>query len=155
MQQFRTQEETYDRCISEGKILPRENVELDKAKANLQIAEEDLASAEEILQKKRWNSAYKMYYDALHGLVEAYLSFDKVKSMNHQCLFVYLCEKHPELELDWGFFEKVRTKRNGIHYYGTLVAEDDWKAINVQFKLYINVLKKALEQRIKDFEDSM
>lgn len=108
---FRTKDEIYKRCISEGNIKQQEDKDLGKIKANLRIAEEDLESGKDILLKKRWNSAYKIYYDVLHGLVEAYLCFDKVKSMNHQCLFAYLCVKHPELELDWNFFEKIKNCR--------------------------------------------
>ena len=113
---FRNKQDVYDRCISEGLLKPQEKVNIDKIKSSLKIAEEDLESAKDILSKKRWNSAYKIYYDVLREITESYLSFDKIKSSNHQCLFAHLCEKHPKLELDWKFFEKIRTKRNGINY---------------------------------------
>lgn len=89
------------------------------------------------LQKSssQWNSVYKLYYDALHELAESFLQFEKAKIDNHQCLFSYLCEKHPQLEFSWDFFEKVRTKRNGINYYGTPVDSDDWKDAELQFNL--------------------
>lgn len=96
----------------------------------------------------QWNSVYKLHYDALHGLVEGFLRFDKVKSENHQCLFAYLCKKHPELELDWDFFEKIRTKRNGINYYGTPVNQNDWKEAELQLTLYFNKLKKEIEKKV-------
>lgn len=85
-------------------------------------------------------------------LVDAFLNFDKIKSNNHQCLFAYLCEKNSGLELDWDFFEKVRTKRNGINYYGTPVTQEDLKEIEVQMNLYIKILKETIEKRIKEFE---
>ena len=44
------------------------------------------------------------------------------------------------------FFEKIRTKRNGIQYYGTSVARDDWKEIEVQIFLYINTLKETVKK---------
>jgi len=77
------------------------------------------------------------------------LRFDNVKVDNHQCLFAYLCEKHSELEFNFDFFEKVRTKRNGINYYGTLVQSNDFKEVELEFILYINKLRKEIKEKIK------
>ena len=148
---FRNKNDVYERCNAEGNLRPLETINIDKIKANMGNAEEDLESAKDILSKQRWNSAYKLYYDVVHELVEAYLAFDMVKSLNHQCLFSYLCVKHPELELNWDFFEKMRTKRNGINYYSTPVTQQDWKEIEFQMNLYIQSLKKAVEDKIKEF----
>jgi len=148
MRPFKNQEETYRWCISEGNLLPLNEIDLEKIKATLNIAAEDLESAKDDLIKKRWNSAYKSYYDVLHELVEAFLCFDKIKSRNHQCLFTYLCTKHPELEFNWEFFEKVRTKRNGINYYGTPVNNKNWKEVELQFNLYLNKLRKEIENKL-------
>lgn len=146
---FRYKEDVYDRCVAEGNITNQDAVDFEKINANLNIADEDLASAKDSLSKKRWNSTYKIYYDVLHVLVESYVSFDKIKVLNHQCLFAYLCEKHPELDFDWDFFEKIRTKRNGINYYGTPVKNDDWKEVEIQINLYINKLKEEIKKKIK------
>ncbi len=146
--QLRTKEEMYDKCVTEGSFKNLDIIDVERIKTNLRIAEENLITAKETLVKKRWNVTYQMFYDALHLLVDAYLRFDKVKSRNHICLFAYLCVKHPELELNWDFFEKVRTKRNGINYYGTLVIEKDWKEVAIQFNLYINLLKKEIENKL-------
>ncbi|MBI5392534.1 hypothetical protein HZA96_01570 [Candidatus Woesearchaeota archaeon] len=100
-----------------------------------------------------WNNVYCCYYDALHKLVEAYLMFDKITSLNHLCLFAYLCEKHKELELDWNFFERIRTKRNGINYYGQKVTYDNLKSIEIQVKLYISLLEKEITKKINQFND--
>src|SRR3989344_3618680 len=81
-------------------------------------------------------------------LVLEEIDVEKIKIENHQCLFVYLCEKHPDLEFSWEFFEKVRTKRNGINYYGLPVDNKDWKEVELQFTLYINALKKEIEKKI-------
>lgn len=151
MQSFRNIEDVYDRCISEGNIEQKEKVEIEKIKATLKIAEEDIESAKDNVMKKRWNSAYKMHYDVLHELVEAYLLFDKVKTQNHLCLFAYLCVKHAELELDWNFFEKIRTKRNGINYYYSPVSEKDFKDIELQANLYIKLLMGEVKNKIKSY----
>ncbi len=150
MRQFETVEEAYDLCISEGNIIPSSEIDEARIKSSLQIAEEDLQSAKDAVAKKRWNSGYKNNYDVLHQLVETFLKFEKIKVKNHLCLFAYVCVKHPELELDWDFFEKVRTKRNGINYYSTPVSEKDWNEVSLQFQLYINLFKKQIEEKLKD-----
>ena len=146
-----TIEEAYARCESGGMFLPQKEVETRKIKSMLQIVEEDLKTIEELKQKSdRFNTVYKLSYDVLHTLTEAFLLFDKMKSANHQCLFAYLCTNHPELELNWDFFEKVRTKRNGIHYYGTSVGREEWKEIDVQITVYISTLKKRIAEMLKE-----
>jgi len=80
------------------------------------------------------------------------LRFEKVKIDNHQCLFVYLCEKHSELDFNWDFFEKVRTKRSGINYYGVPVNYSDWKETEIQFKLYIKKLKEEINKMLKEVD---
>ncbi len=124
MPEYLNQKEAFLKCKKEGKFIVIEETDIEKIKATLKIAEGDIESANFIKknlskQSNQWNSVYKLYYDALHELSESYLRFEKIKIDNHQCLFAYLCEKHPELEFNWDFFEKVRTKRNGINYYGT------------------------------------
>lgn len=71
-----------------------------------------------------------------------------MKTENHQCLFAYLCETYPELELSWEFMEKIRTKRNGINYYGALITYYDWKETELQFILYSNKLIEEIEKRL-------
>jgi len=121
MPKYITQKEAFMKCKREGRFIVIEKVNIEKIKSTLSIAEGDIESANFIKknlpkQSNRWNSVYKLYYDALHELVESLLKFKKIKIDNHQCLFAYLCEKNPELEFSWDFFEKVRTKRNGVHY---------------------------------------
>ena len=145
-------EEVYDWCVAEGNIIPLSDFVEAKIISFLQIAEEDAISAQDAVTKKRWNSAYKLYYDVLHQLVEALLLFDKIKVKNHQCLFAYLCQKHTKLEFNWNFFEKVRTKRNGINYYGTPVDYKDWKEVELQFTLYVNTLKKEITKKLSSLK---
>lgn len=149
MPKERTLKEAYENCKANGIYLPQKEVDKPKIKTMLKIAEEDLETIEDLKNKDRYNTTYKLSYDILHTLTEAFLNFDKIKSTNHQCLFTYLCIKHPELELDWNFFEKIRTKRNGIHYYGSSVVKNDWKEINLQIKLYIKTLQKAIKRKLE------
>lgn len=148
---YRSQEDAYDRCVAEGYIKTVGDCDAEQIEATLKIAREDLASAKDDIIKKRWNSGYKSHYDVLHELVGAYLLFENVKSSNHVCLFAYLCVKHPELELNWEFFERIRTKRNGINYYGTLVSENDWREAAIAYDVYIKTLIREVETKLKDF----
>lgn len=145
-----TLNQTYDQCVAEGNIIFQEEVDLNRISSMIQIAKEDLESARFLLKNKepKFSSAYKLYYDVVHQLTEALLLFDKIKSFNHQCLFSYLCMKHPELEFDWNFFEKIRTKRNGVHYYGNPIVKKDWAETELQIGLYINTLLSKLENKI-------
>ncbi len=154
MPKYMTQEEAFLKCKKEGKFIITEEIDLEKIKSTLNIAETDIESANFIKkniskQNSQWNSVYKLYYDALHELVESFLRFEKIKIDNHQCLFSYLCERHPELEFNWDFFEKVRTKRNGINYYGSPVNYNDWENAELQFTLYTKKLKEEINKKLK------
>ena len=154
MPKYLTQKEAFMKCRKEGKFIVIEETDIEIIKSTLNIAEADVESANFIKknlpeQSNQWNSVYKLYYDALHELVESFLIFEKIKIDNHQCLFAYLCEKCPKLEFDWDFFEKVRTKRNGINYYGTPVSFDDWKEVELQFILYIKKLKEEINKKVQ------
>lgn len=153
MPEYLTQKEAFLKCKKEGKFFPREEIEIERIRSTLAIAEADLQSV--LLLKKtlpkeslQWSSVFKLCYDALHELAEAFLRFEQMRSENHQCLFAYLCEKYPELELSWDFLEKVRTKRNGIHYYGTPVLYQEWKEVELPFFLYANKLKEEVLKKI-------
>ena len=149
MRQSKTLEETYDCCVAEGNTLPLEDDSFSEQIArSLQIIEEDLLTGQDAATKKRWTAAYKLYYNVLHQLVESLLLLDKVKTKSDLCLFSYLCCKHPELELDWDFFERVRAKRNSIEDSATIVSERDWKDVELQFKLYISSLKREMQEKV-------
>ena len=94
MPKYLTQDEAFMKCKKEGRFMILESVDLAKIKATLEISKSDVDSANLIKkslpnQSIQWNSVYKLYYDALHELVESLLRFDKIKIDNHQCLFVY------------------------------------------------------------------
>lgn len=122
MPQFRQSKEVYASCQKDGYLIQQEEVDKVKITHMIAIALGDLEGIQMLIKNTSkespiWSTIYKLIYDALHQFVEAFVRLDRIKSGNHQCLFAHLCEKHPELELDWSFLEKVRTKRNGIQYY--------------------------------------
>ena len=153
MPKYFTQKEAFLKCEKEGKFIVIEDIDIEKIKSTLRISEGDIESADYVKknlskESNQWNSVYKLYYDALHELTESFLKFERIKIDNHQCLFAYLCEKHPELDFDWDFFEKVRTKRNGINYYGIPITSQDWKEVEIQFNLYIKKLREEIKKKI-------
>ncbi len=148
MQHFKTLEEAYDHCLVEGYIFPLEDFSPERISNSLRIVEEDLLTAQDAVTKKRWTSAYKLYYGVLQQLVESLLLFEKVKTKNDFSLFAYLCCKHPELELDWEFFERVRVRRDRIREEAILLTERDWKEVELQFRLYVSSLKKEVELKL-------
>jgi len=153
MPKQKTLKEAYSECDVQGQFKDQEVINTEKVRSMLNISNAKFDAAE-ILKKNindkspQWCVVYTLYYDSLIELVEALVIFDKKKIVNHQCLFAYLCEKHQDLEFDWDFFEKIRTKRNGINYYGTLVSYKDFKEIELQTQIYIKTLEKAVKAKL-------
>jgi hypothetical protein len=146
-------DEALVRCMAEGLIKKQQEVDTKKVKGMLRQANTDIHQGKKLIKataqkEEGWSTIYKLYYDALHELIDAFLLFDGVKSNNHWCAFAYLCEKHPELELNWEFFEKIRTARNGIVYYGKPISYKDWKGVELQINLYIDAVKKVIEGKL-------
>jgi hypothetical protein len=96
-----------------------------------------------------WTFVFRDHYESLRGLIEAYLLLDGVEAESHQCKNAYLCFKHPELDLDWGFLEMIRLKRNAINYRGQLLDYDDWKMFKLKFDLHIGLLKSEISGRLQ------
>ena len=155
MPKQKTLQEAYQECSSNGQFRDQESVNKEKIKTMIKIANTNIDAAEIIREKidnksQQWCVIYTLYYEALRELADALILLDKKKIASHQCLFAYLCTNYQELELSWNFFEKIRTKRNGINYYGTLATFNDFKEIELQLKLYIKTLDKALKEHLSE-----
>jgi hypothetical protein len=50
----------------------------------------------------------------------------------------------PSIDKILNFFEKIRTKRNGINYYSSKVSEKDWKEVKIQLIYTSILLRKRL-----------
>ncbi len=154
MPQYKTSKEVFESCENDGFYKDQSEPDLKEIRTMIDIGLAMLRQAQKLIpitphDSIEWTVIYTLYYDALHQFTDAFLRFDRIKSDKHQCLFSYLCEKHPELDFDWGFLEEIRTKRNGVHYHGTPVSYDDWKKKEVQISLYISTLKKLVEEKLK------
>jgi len=155
MRNDKTQAGTFDACTVEGSYIPAAKTDKGQIRAMANVALIDLESLKEWRKKApkdsgQWNAIYKLSYDVLHTLAESFLLFDNVKARTHECLFAYLCEKYPELELDWKFLEKARTLRNRSAYYGEPVSHERWKEIEFQMDLYIDTLKKIVDKKLDE-----
>ena len=144
--------ETYKFCTSTGKFKEKA-VDAEFIKSLKSVAEKGLefiqSKSRDIPQKSTdWTFVFRDYYEALRGLIEAYLLFEGREADNHQCKNAYICVKHPELVLDWEFLETIRLKRNAINYRGQLLKYDDWKSLKLNFELHINILKKEIERKL-------
>jgi hypothetical protein len=146
--------ERYARCTAEGTFILLAEPSAEQISTMLNLSNNDLEAARNWAKQSpkegmQWNAIFKLHYDVLHQLTEAFVLFDKIKVKTHECLFAYLCEKHSELEFSWQFLEGVRRKRNRSIYYGEPATYADWKSIELQLNLYINTLKKAVEEKLK------
>ncbi len=154
MHKEKTQGNVYGACSEEGSFLPLAKIDKDQISAMVSLALVDFETVKQWEKQAsknsgQWNAIYKIAYDVLHSLAEAFLRFDRMKAKTHECVFAYLCEKHPEFEFDWGFFEKIRTKRNRSVYYGEPTSYENWQEIKLQIILYISTLQKAIGERMK------
>ena len=154
MPRYITQKEAFKKCNQEGRFSVIEDIDKERIRSTLKIADSDIESANYLKkylpkQGNQWSSIYKLYYDALHELAESFLRFERIKIENHQCLFAYLCEKHPRMGFSWDFFEKARTKRNGINYYGAPASFEDWNEVELLFNLYTKKFKEEINKLLK------
>ncbi len=148
-------DETYDKCITKGSINEKNTIDTELIKSLKKVAEQGLSFIKEKSENIpkdsiNWTFVFRDYYEALRGLIEAYLLFDKITAENHQCKNAYICSKHPELELDWNFLETARLKRNHINYRGQMLKYEDWNKLKLNFDLHINKLKKEIEKKLEE-----
>lgn len=153
MPKLKTLEEAYDFCLTQGNLKNLEEINLEKIRSLLQNANTNLSSAQ-ILAKSlnknslEWLNVFTLSYEAFRIYAGALLLFQKMDASNHLGVFSALCLKYPELELDWPFLERMRTKRNGLNYYGESVNYQEWKLVELQLNLYLSLLKKEIEKRL-------
>jgi len=151
----RALKKVYSACDSEGSFIRLAKVDTSQIKTMMDVAIIDFESVKGWAktapkESGQWNAIFKLHYDVLHELIEAFLIFYKLKVRSHECLFAYFCEKHPEIEFDWNFLEKIRTKRNRSIYYGRSISYQDWREVELQLNLYISTMKKLIETKLKD-----
>lgn len=145
--------EIYEKCIAEGKIVVKEEIDINKVRSLFESAINELKIAKKIETLESAEShLFKTYYDAFRELVDAFILFDKIEVSNHMCLFSYMIVKHPELELDWTTLNGMRQMRNRICYYGKSLDRCEWKQFKIKFEIYIKTLEKEVSTKIKEMD---
>lgn len=146
-------DQTYSRCITEGRIREKNTVDTELIKSLKEMATKSLKFTRQKTKDLKkdspnWTFIFRDYYKALRQLIEAFMLFDKTQSENHQCNNAYICTKHPKLELDWEFLETARLKRNAINYKGQPLRYEDWNNFKIKFELHISIITKKIEEKL-------
>ena len=79
-----TLEQAYNICLTSRKFILQDNIDKEKIRSRIIIAQDDLQSAKNLIKSEdpKWNTIYKLYYDVLHQFTESLLYFDKIKSID-------------------------------------------------------------------------
>ncbi len=146
----KTIEDAYDFCIAEGKIIAKDEVDINKAISLFESAENEIRIAKKLesISENAESHLFKTYYDALRLFADALLVFDSTECLNHYCLFACIAVKHPELELDWETMESLRQMRNRICYYGKTIGSHEWKMQRLKLDICISSLRSAVSSKI-------
>ena len=157
MPREKTPQEALEECFSDGRILEREDVDIPTVRRAFELALTRRDAASVLLKtmdrkSKFWSVIYSMYYEVVRDLTDIVVRFDKKNITNHRCLFAWMCSHHDLL--DWAFCERIRTKRNGIHYHGEPASYDDWKEVEIQINLAITTLAREIERRLAEPRNS-
>jgi len=119
-------------------------------KVRLEKAEEDIATAEELLLLKRFRAAVNRAYYALFGVTSAVLLTKKLERSKHsgvEAAFNQHFVKTKIIEIEYGkIFDHVRRKREESDYTAkyTLDAETARKVVD-DSKRFMSRIKKYLE----------
>lgn len=148
MREPRSVEEHYDVCVTHGEINLNVGLTVSQIKGYITMPSEMFILAKEAVVKKTWTSAFKLHYEVLSRFSQVFLFFENVGVLSDKCLFTYLCVRHPELELNWDFFEKVCTKYALIREGAVQVTQKDWQEVSLPFSLYIGLLKEKIEEKL-------
>ncbi|MBS3140814.1 hypothetical protein J4405_01555 [Candidatus Woesearchaeota archaeon] len=147
-------DETYDLCLVNGKFREKNKIDTELVKSLKNVALNGLRFIKEKSKdidknSTDWTFVFRDYYEALRGLIEAYLLFDKIEAESHQCKNAYICFKHKELEFNWEFLETIRLKRNAINYRGYLLKYEDWNSLKLGFEIHIKTLVEEIDEKLK------
>ena len=95
------------------------------------------------------------YYEALFELITALMAIDGYKTRpelpgTHIETINYLRKTYPQLsENEFALLEDLRTKRNGIKYYGKKVRLDYLQDKLSSMKQTVTLLKNVVQEKIK------
>ncbi len=149
MPKEKTPQQVYNDLVTQG-LYEEANLDKDEIQKVGKLTMEDYEYGKKLRQNKdaNWRVIFNIHYDAIRELCDLLMRFKEQKISNHQGLFAFIMLNYPELELDWDFFEKIRSIRNRNKYVGEDIAKEKWKEVELRFDLYISTLNKEIEKRI-------
>lgn len=150
MPKERIPEDVYDELATQGMY---EEAHLDRDEVtkikNLAMEDYEFGRTLRNLKNPNWRVIFNINYDALRELCDQLMRFKKQKISNHQGLFAFIILNFQELDLDWQFFEMIRSVRNKNKYLGTDISKETWKRIELQIDLYITAIKGKIEELLR------
>jgi len=149
MPKERTPEEVYE-DLSNGGYYEEANLDSDEIKKMMRLSIEDYEYGKRLRKTDtpNWRVIFNIHYDALRELCSQLMRFYRQKISNHQGLFAFIVINFKELDLDWNFFEKVRTIRNQNKYTGKDIDQITWKEVELQIDTYISTIEKESKKRL-------
>ena len=151
MPKERTPEQVFDDLSTDGFYFEA-NFDKDEVKKVKKLAHEDYDFGKRLrtLKNPNWRVIFNIHYDVLRELCSQLMRFRKQKISNHQGLFAFMILNFSELDLDWNFFETIRTMRNQNKYLGIDISKDMWKGIELQIDLYISAIETEIEKKLME-----
>ena len=136
----------YNQCVVQGSLQEPEEIDFERAKSLLDIVGQDIDTLKEIMplmeKKNNYSIIWSNKYEIIRKLVQGILILEKIRSVNYQCLYAYICKKHKEWDIDWKTIETMRLLRNGVHYEGRPISAQTWKEYKLKFNIYIQTFLK-------------
>jgi hypothetical protein len=146
----RTPQEIFEDLSEKGEY-EEANLDPEEIKKVKRLAIEDYEFGQDIRKRKNqnWRIIFNINYDVIRELCSLLVRFEKQKISNHQGLFAFIVLNFKELKLKWEFFETIRNMINLNKYKGMNITQDMWKSIELKIDLYISIINKELEKRLK------
>lgn len=142
--------ETFDECIEKGHLMETGDRDTAMVEELLKLAGHREAFWKSVKEKaKMFPSLFvEGYYEIIKELATAVLLLDGWKALNHECLFSYLKEKKPDLELDFEYLLELKDLRNSIDYRGVQVSYSLWQQNELKIQLTMTRLKEYVCDRL-------
>lgn len=153
MHREKTPEEIYDELVNQG-FYEEANLDKDVIEKEYNMIIENYEYAKRLTKGDDPNGRvlFNIHYDVIRELCSLLMLFEKQKISNHQGLFAFIILNFKELDFDWNFLEKIRTKRNRNKYQREDITKEFWDSIKLQLNLYINSVKKDLINKIENLK---
>jgi len=142
----------FNDCVCENILTETGEKDSNKAKELFAFAQHKLLFWNEVEEKsQKYPSLFlEGHYEIIKELIMAILALEGWICSNHECLFQYLTEKKPELEVDFKYLDEFRKLRNKIDYHGTKVSTTLWEQNKLKIQITIKTLIEYVKKRVAD-----